>query len=793
MGNLIGSGTTQQASSSNQQYKYQDPYAATELANRYRSLADQSAYQRNLMLGGAGYGFTPGTYRPASTVQAPPAGGGQQPYLQNPGYPNTSTYNPRKPYPYEGAGGEFGGSGFPTWDTSGWGGGYGDAQTGETPIRNPYDRLPSTQTSGRSATVPDSLYSSIRAGNADDTTGEDPWQPRSYVPGTSTPEGGPPQRYSPPTTPQTGGTITNTAGQTAPDQAANQPVRQGRSAVVPDVLYPDQQPYNPGGGPTDQSGGGFFDPSGGDGSYTPGTPTGDPMQGGLLGWINSRMNAQGQPTPEGQGRNELWSSITGRLNAPDQAMPGTANDIESYLRQQMTQGDQPLPGQAKDELLSWIRGRIGAQDQPMPGETKDEMLAWIRGQMGAQNQPLPGESKDKLYGYVDSLVNSQGYDEATKQAMRQQPALAAQAAARTAAGSMDRRAAVMGNIASIPGAQAQLGSSMAQSLGEQERQNQIGFANEQERQRELGGQMLSGLSQREQAWDTEQQGRRQAASQQLGQYMTAEQQWANEQNRRREAASNQLGNYMNTEVGWANQQNQNRQQASQQMQQFLNTQLNQQNEMQRRRELASQQLGQFYNTDRSANMAWSNEQNRRQEAASNQMQQLYNTENAREIAALSGLGNLAGLRSGVQNDETTQGQHTTSQGQDTLGNLGQFLTGLLGGKGGSAGGGGTAGGLGSAANGMLDKLFGPKGNQTAPWWNGGQSTTGYEDWRNGGQLGGTAGYEDWGGRGGGGPYGGGIYGGAGYYGGYGSGYEGGSGGYYAGGGYYGGYQGGGGY
>lgn len=98
-----------------------------------------------------------------------------------------------------------------------------------------------------------------------------------------------------------------------------------------------------------------------------------------------------------------------------------------------------------------------------------------------------------LYGLWNGMVENGGYDADTMNSINQRGMEGARGAFDTARSDMGRQRAMTGNSAGYGAASAKLAADQSKVMGNQALDNQFKFANEKQRQKELGGQGLQGL------------------------------------------------------------------------------------------------------------------------------------------------------------------------------------------------------------------------------------------------------------------------------------------------------------
>ncbi len=276
------------------------------------------------------------------------------------------------------------------------------------------------------------------------------------------------------TTGRTGGT---TGGTTTGGTGLGPRNQGGGYGSYPGNVDPSQKPTPPGFAyaranvPT-QDDGGYTPPAG---PVTGARPTG----GGTTGGSPVTVRPDGTKiarlpgptftpyTPGGDGTDWVTDEPTGRQVLP----PGTP------ITGTVTPGANPTPtipgGTTSSGGEDWL--------STMP----DPFLQSSGG--GKEADPSGG-----LLGSLFGLLNSPVSDE-EKEATRQSSAAALQAQADSQKADMARRAAISGNSAALPGAMAELGAKTSAAAGEMERQNEIKWADEAERRKELAMAGLQGL------------------------------------------------------------------------------------------------------------------------------------------------------------------------------------------------------------------------------------------------------------------------------------------------------------
>ena len=140
-----------------------------------------------------------------------------------------------------------------------------------------------------------------------------------------------------------------------------------------------------------------------------------------------------------------------------------------------------------------------------------------------------GQGVDEAYGAYNGMINNGGYTDAQKAAMEGSAVRGVTAGFQSGADDMRRQAARTGNANSAYAAMASMGSKYGADLGETNRQNQIQFANEAERQKEVGASGMTNVAGLAQAHAT------------TG--LTQSEAYANEMQRRKEAATKGMGDY----------------------------------------------------------------------------------------------------------------------------------------------------------------------------------------------------------------------------------------------------------
>jgi hypothetical protein len=458
MGQLLGSGSSRRLGGSTQQVAYRDPAQLDQQIQRYNQLLDQSRFQRNLLFGGQNYGFSAPVVTPPTPGRAPRTQADNErnygPGVFGPNQPRESENFPyhRNPYAFPSPGDWQG----PIWQEPGGGGGgdYGDApiwwdpSTTGNPPAGQQNLGPSTPITATSGTVPTTATRPTRI-LGDRPVGTDT-QDTQDTQGNSVALGD--QFLS----------SSLTGGPTLPDDGPPPPPPGGDPGLGPgaDPVGPLPTPDNPG--------------------------TGEPGTGGYPGSPGNPPLTPPPPPP-------------GTIQHPHVPLPEQPVGLEgpSGGGPHLPLPDQPLgnvPTAPGDHQIDWSH-----PNRRLPTERVGNSFELERrGEEGTPGSYTPGgpegdPSQGGIYGFLMDLINSEGYSPAEKEAMRQQSALASQAAAQAERARMDRRASVTGNTAGLYGSQAQLGSALASTLGEQERRNQLAWGQEQERRHELGGQGLQAL------------------------------------------------------------------------------------------------------------------------------------------------------------------------------------------------------------------------------------------------------------------------------------------------------------
>jgi hypothetical protein len=142
-------------------------------------------------------------------------------------------------------------------------------------------------------------------------------------------------------------------------------------------------------------------------------------------------------------------------------------------------------------------GAVGG-GAPVPGTPSPSGDPGLPGAPGTPATPPtdgsdPNASQGGLMGLLTQLMSGQGYSDAEKNAINENAAgtLAAQKASSQA--QMADHLASSGNAAGYGGAMSALDTGAAKTASDQARQNQIDFANEVERRKELGGSVSESL------------------------------------------------------------------------------------------------------------------------------------------------------------------------------------------------------------------------------------------------------------------------------------------------------------